>query len=226
MKGLSKKILLGITGKTPFQLQEKIIDLQKYKIKKAALFLEFLTKNQRIEVYNFLLGSNLKEIPFVHAKNDMSSSELKFLQKHFKTKFFNVHEDSLPYLSKWKGFYHKILIEFNYNNQMPKQLAIGKLGGFCIDLSHFKASETRWTKEFYYIVKKHKLHKLFKANHLNGYSSYKKKDLHTIKKLKEFDYLKTLPKFVFSKYIALETFNPIKQQIIFKKYIIELLRNF
>jgi len=53
----------------------------------------------------------------------------------------------------------------------------------------------------------------------------KKRDLHTVRTLKDFNYLKELPKFVFGKYIALETFNSINQQLKFKEYIIKLLRN-
>jgi len=41
--------------------------------------------------------------------------------------------------------------------------------------------------------------------------------------LKNFDYLKTLPKFVFGECITLEMFNPIKEQLEFKKYIAQLL---
>ena len=41
--------------------------------------------------------------------------------------------------------------------------------------------------------------------------------------LSNFDYLKTMPKFLFGKIIALETFNSIKEQLIFKEYLIGLL---
>ena len=71
-------------------------------------------------------------------------------------------------------------------------------------------------------IKKNK--NLFKCNHLNGYSYAKNIDLHTIFSLKEFDYLKTLPTFVFGDVIAIETFNSLKEQITFKKYIINLLQ--
>ncbi len=37
----------------------------------------------------------------------------------------------------------------------------------------------------------------FKCNHLGGYSYKGKKDLHNIHKLEDFNYLKTLPKFLF-----------------------------
>jgi len=43
--------------------------------------------------------------------------------------------------------------------------------------------------------------------------------LHAITTLKDFDYLTTLPKYVFGKYIALEVENSIKEQIKFKEYL-------
>ena len=43
--------------------------------------------------------------------------------------------------------------------------------------------------------------------------------------MKDFEYLKTLPDFVFSKVIALEVYNSIKEQLEFKKQIIKLLNS-
>ena len=222
---VSRRILPGITGKTSFDLQKKIFEAQKLKIKKVALFLEFLNKKERKKIYSTLLGSKIKKIPFCHIRHDMSKQELIFLRKKFKIKYFNTHEDYYKHKKEWKDFSNKMLIEFNYNNKIPKELDISQVAGFCIDLSHFKASQERWTKEFFYVIKRHKFHKLFIANHLNGYSKKRKRDLHTVKSLKELDYLKTLPKFVFGKYIALEMFNSIKEQLKFKKYIVKILRN-
>ena len=52
----------------------------------------------------------------------------------------------------------------------------------------------------------------------------KKKDIHNVRTLKDFEYLKTLPKFIFGKYIALEMFNSIKEQLEFKKYLTPILK--
>lgn len=225
MKFLSKKILISITGKEPADWKNKLREIEKYKIKKIALFLEFYNKKQRKEIYEKLLSSNIKKIPFVHARHDMSKDEFEFLIKNFKTKYFNIHIESFTKLREWNGLHKKLLLELAYTNKNLKNIYINKIKGFCIDLSHFKASEDRWTTEFEYITKQSKIKKYFVANHLNGYSTHAKKDLHTIKSLKEFDYLKTLPKFLFGKYIALEVFNPIKDQLRFKKYLCKILRN-
>jgi len=44
--------------------------------------------------------------------------------------------------------------------------------------------------------------------------------------LKDFDYLTTLPKFVFGKIIAIETYNSIKKQLEFKKHLETILLNY
>jgi hypothetical protein len=67
------------------------------------------------------------------------------------------------------------------------------------------------------------MHNCFACNHLNGYSFKRNTDLHTIRSLKDFNYLKTLPKFLFGNVIGLETENNISRQLEFKKYLVKLL---
>jgi len=221
---LSKRILIGVTGKTSKDWEEKLLGIEKNKINEFALFLEMFNKKERRKIYSALLSMNAKRIPFVHIKNEMEKFELKLLQDNFGTEYFNMHENSFPYINRWEGFHKKILVEFNYNNKIPPYVHVEKMGGFCIDLSHFKASQILWTSEFEYIYKRKKHTEWFIANHLNGFDPVKIKDKHTITSIKDFDYLKTLPKFLFGKYIVLEVFNSINEQILFKEYLIKLLK--
>lgn len=222
---LSKRILLSITGRTSVEWKNKLLEIEKLRIKRIALFLEYYNFKERKKLYSTLLNSNIKSIPLVHIKNGMSKSELKFLVENYNSKYLTIHESSFKYLNEWKKYSKKLFVEFNYDNYIPPTVNIKKIGGFCVDLSHFKSSQTRFTKDFIYIMKKRKIKKYFKCNHLNGYSVKRKRDLHTPKSLGEFDYLKTLPKFVFGKYIAMEVFQPIKQQLKYKEYVIKLLKN-
>ncbi len=224
-KRRNNEILVGITGRNVGELKNKILEADKFKIRKVALFLEILNETEKLEVYELLLSSNIKEIPLVHIRNDMKKEELEFLSKNFKTKCFTIHESSFKYLSKWEGFHDMLFLEMNYDNHLVGIANVKKIGGFCVDLSHFKSSEARWTKDFEYIFYRNHVRKYFVCNHLNGYSPLRKRDLHTIRSLKNFNYLKTLPKFIFGKYIAIETFNSISEQIKFKKYVLKLLRN-
>jgi hypothetical protein len=216
------KLLVGITGKKENHWKNKLKEINKLDITEAALFLEWFKKTQRQKIYQALLRSKIKKIPLVHLRNDMDKSELAFLTKHFGSRYFTIHEDSFNVLDKWRGFYKNLFLEMNTDNSISDNVDIAKIGGFCIDLAHFKVEETKRTEEFKYIRKRKNSHYFF-CNHLNGYSPSKNVDLHTIKNLKDFDYLKTLPKFLFGKVIALEIENSIAEQLKFKKYLSKLL---
>lgn len=220
--GPEKKVLLGITGEKDKDWQSKLKDLNKLQIKEAALFLEKFTQSQRKKIYRALLDSSLKTIPLCHIRNDMEVEELVFMEAKFKTRYFTIHENSFGFINKWKGFEKKLYLEMNMDDYVSEKVDIKKIGGFCVDLSHFEAALAAWTKDFEYTFsKKHSVK--FGCNHLNGYSNKKNSDVHYVKSLNDFNYLKTLPEFLFSKVIALEVDNNISQQIKFRKYLVGLL---
>ncbi|NIO44758.1 MAG: hypothetical protein GTN36_04355 [Candidatus Aenigmarchaeota archaeon] len=222
-KDFSKRILVGITGHKDSHWKNKLKEINKLEISKIALFLERFSSPQRKRIYKALLTSKIKKIPLVHIRNDMRKEELVFLVKNFYSSYLTIHEDSFKVLKKWKGFYKHLFLEMNTDNFVSDSVNVGKVGGFCVDLAHFKKEEERWSKEFEYIIKRRKISKFFACNHLNGYTFEKDTDLHTIKNLKDFNYLKTLPKFLFGDIIGLETENGIFKQLEFKKHLVKLL---
>jgi len=224
IKSSKSQILLGITGTKEKDWQQKLNDINRLRIREAALFLERFNEAQRRKIYRALLDSTIKKIPLCHIKNDMEREELVFLKNKFKTKYFTIHESSFGFLKKWPGFRKKLYLEMDTNNYISQKVMVEKIGGFCVDLSHFKVALTNFTKEFdYTYFRKSKAN--FACNHLNGYRKEKNTDLHTVKILKNFAYLKTLPKFIFGKVIALELENNIYQQLKFKNYLVRLLNN-
>lgn len=223
-KDFNKRILVSLTGSTDKDWQSKLREIERFKIKEIALFLEiFRQKSQRDKICQALLKAGVKQIPLVHIRDDMTKEELKFLVNNFQTKCFAIHENHFKVLNKWQGFYNKLYLEMNYDNFINRLVDVRKIAGFCVDLSHFKAAEEKWSQEFIYIIQWQSVQNLFKCNHLNGYDYKKNIDLHTVKSLQEFDYLKTLPEFIFGDYIGLEVFNPISQQLRFKKYLVKML---
>ncbi len=217
---MQPNILLSITGETRKDWRDKLKEINDLKVKEVALFLELYEKDQREEIYQALLKSSIKSIPLVHIRHDMKKSELEFLKNRYKTKYFTCHEENFARhdVEHWKGFYKDIYLEMNFDNLVSKSVDVEKIGGFCVDLAHFKCGMEKLSKDFEYVFER-KDKKLFACNHLNGYDPKKNIDMHTIYGLKNFGYLKTLPKFVFGATIALETFNPIKEQMEFKKYL-------
>jgi len=223
LKNFSRRILLSITGRTEEQWRTNLAEVEKRRLKKVALFLEFYNKEERQKIYLAINKSRIKTIPLVHIKDDMDYEELVFLKKRFKTKCFNIHESHFNHLPRWKDFSKYIYLEMNYDNDIPKNVDMKKIGGFCIDLSHFMAAKARKAAEYQFVLSYKDRKDLFLCNHLNGYDPKEKKDVHTVKSFKDFDYLKELPEFVFGKYIAIETFNYIPEQIKFKKYLVKML---
>ena len=64
MRQLSKRILVGITGKTEKDFINKLREIKHYKIKKIALFLEYFPNKLRPKIYKAIMNSNIKKIPF------------------------------------------------------------------------------------------------------------------------------------------------------------------
>ena len=226
IKGLEEKILVGITGTKDRHWQNKIKEINKFNIEKVALFLERFHEKQIQEIYKALLNSKIKEIPLVHIKDETKKEEVDFLSSKFNSAYFTIHESCFDSLKNWKGYYKKLYLEMDVNNFVSQSVEVNKIGGFCIDLSHFKVQLNKWSKEFEYILKRRHTAHYFDCNHLNGYSAENNDDLHTIRNLKDFDYLRSLPKFVFGDIIALEVENSISEQLKFKKYLSEFLGNF
>ncbi len=217
---MSKNILVSITSRTEEEWQNKLQEIKELKLTEVALFLELLEKDQREKIYEALPSSPIKHIPLVHIRHDMTKDELTWLQETYGTKFFTCHEENFVRhdVEHWKGFYNDIYLEMNFDNFVSKTVSVEKIGGFCIDLAHFKVGLEKLSEDFEYVFDR-KDKDLFKCNHLNGWNPERNIDMHTIQDLKNFDYLKTLPDFVLGKYIALETFNPIKEQLEFKTYL-------
>lgn len=221
----SKRIFLGITGEKNSDWRSKLEEINQLGIKEAAVFLERFKGQQRDNLYRMLLKSSIKEVPFVHLRSDCGKDELDFFINHFKTRHFNIHEEHFDLLDQWDGYLDKLYLEMNYDSAIAKNVKVRQIGGFCVDLAHFKSAIARGSEEAYYIfVRKNKIK--FACNHLGGYSPKDRRDLHTIASLKDFDYLSTLPKWVFGKIIALEVDNSIEEQIKFREYLIKILRPF
>lgn len=217
-----RRLIVGLTAKNGSGWKRKLKEIEKYKIKKFALFVEEIEKKQRWELYNKLLDLKKRqfvEIPLVHLRHDSELKEIIFLKKNFKTKYFNIHDFCFGDIHKWRGSYKDLYLELGFHNSLDKRAEVNKIGGFCIDLAHFKISKDNRTKEFNYINKRKTVSRYFKCNHLNGCSMDSKKQFHRVRNIKDLEYLKTLPKFIFGKVIALEMYNSIKDQLKYKKFL-------
>jgi hypothetical protein len=213
----TKAILLSITGKTSGDWGAKLKEINELGITEVAVFLSSFDKKERDNFYRLLLKSTVKKIPFVHLRDDVTAEEIKFFIEKFGTEYFNIHEHDFKTLDNWKDYKQKLYLEMDFNDKIEKDVIVKKIGGFCVDLSHYKASVARGTEEASYVYAK-KNDIIIACNHLNGYSEERTEDIHAITNLKEFDYLTSLPKYIFGEVIALEVYNSIKEQINFREY--------
>lgn len=188
----TKKLIVSITGRKQRDWQKKLKEINQYKIKEIGLFLEMFNPRERKDLLTALKTSCVEKIPLVHIRHDTTKEEVTFLIKHFAAKYFTIHERHFHILKKWRGYYKKLYLELNTDNYLAEYVNVEKIGGFCIDLAHFKKEVTRQTKEYRYVVEE--LGKVkFACNHLSGYSYSRNTDLHTVKSVRDFNYLKTIP---------------------------------
>jgi hypothetical protein len=219
------KIIISITGNNARESLAKIKEIEKFGLTEAALFLECLSKNDRAKVYAALEKSGIKNIPLVHLRSDMTRKELVMLQKNYKVKYFTIHEEHFKIINNWRGFYKKLYLEMSTDNHVDSRVKVEKIGGFCVDLAHYKKQAVLKNKDYKYVYDRKGNTKLFVCNHLSGYDYKQNTDLHVVKSKKSFLYLNSLPDFVFGKLIAIEVDDSIKKQLIFKDYAGSLLGN-
>lgn len=224
-KDLSNNIFLGLTGDINIDWWKKLDEIKYFNIEEVAVFLGRFDRKERNHLFKFLLKSNIKKIPLVHIRHDMDCDEIKFFIDNYSTECFNIHEDHFDFLDKWERYYDKLYLEMNKDDIVDKNVKVEKIGGFCIDLAHFKSALAKGTKEAYYAFSK-KNEVKFKCNHISGFLEQEKTDSHFIKNIEEFNYLNTLPKYVFSEIMAIEVDNSIEGQMKFKEYIVKLLSEY
>jgi hypothetical protein len=220
---IKDKIYFGITGEDNHDWRKKLDWINAHDIKEAAVFLERFEPKEREELRQALLESSLKKVPLVHIRHDTTKAELEFFDKNFQTHCFNIHEKHFNRLDRWEGWWNKLYLEMNYDSEIPQKVRVEEIGGFCIDLAHFRAALAEGSEEAYYVwLRRNNVS--FRCNHLGGYSEDKDVDLHWVDDKNEFNYLAELPEYVFGDIIALEVDNGLNQQQEFKEHIITALQ--
>lgn len=226
------RVLVSITTTNKDYLK-KIKEIKKYKIKEIALFLTlYATKNIRHKIYKALINCGVKSIPVVHLRNDMTGDEIEYLKKKFRTKMFNTHPKGFFQLDDPKLIkkYKKIIyLENTEAFSMKKE--IDNFAGICFDVSHLHDAilkKKKLAKETIEILKNYKcgfahLSEMRENAVFDKYEKSMSYCLHHFENINEFDYIKKYRKYL-PYYIALEIDNPIKEQLLAKKYIEKILK--
>jgi hypothetical protein len=214
-----RKILPTLTTTKGSNWKTKIEEINKIRLKEIALFPTCLNRKERKELYRLLGKSSVKQIPFVHLRNDMELAELDYFVKNYKTRVFSIHM-KIEYrlfhnLSKYKKI---IYIENVYHSLNEKELK--EFGGICLDISHLENDRLLNKKRF-----ENNLKILEKfpvgCNHISAIKRNTRidergeirYDAHYLENLSELDYLKNYPSEFFSHFWAIELENSIKEQL-------------
>jgi len=168
------------------------------------------------------------QIPFVHARSDMSDDEYYFLQGEFGTEAFNLHPvRDYPLLYPLsKSVKSKIYVE-NATLLGGDLLATDLEGyaGICFDLSHCEDERLRDSKAYDHFLD---LALKFEigANHISSIPKTHLGDLgpeyrsqHFFSNLEAFDYLRNYSANFIGPYCAIELEDPISVHLRVKPYI-------
>jgi len=90
------------------------------------------------------------------------------------------------------------------------------VAGLCVDLAHLWSAKARGREE-YNVQNDYATTNGVVCNHLNGFTSRGRRDIHHITNKHQLDYLKEIPKKFFGKIISLEMNNSITKQLEYKK---------
>ncbi|MFA6306900.1 MAG: hypothetical protein WCV70_03000 [Patescibacteria group bacterium] len=234
----NKKILPGLTTRTPGKWKNKVREIDELGLKEIALFPTSLNAEERRELYDLLEKTGLKKIPHVHLRDDMKLEELDYLTNKYGTEVFNVHSENDFYKSTrdYKNYFEKIYVENTVSNT-PTENDLKRYAGLCFDLSHWQAlvlsegengSENIKLKKFgqehkigcnhIAAVKPEKIHYYDKSSKQDFYSY----DSHDLADLSELDYVKKYKDYL-ADIISIELENPLKRQLEVKKYLEKIL---
>lgn len=225
-----KKLLPTITTTSGSDWRVKIKEIQELGIKEIALFFTCLNKNERKELFQLLKKTSVESIPLVHIRNDMTLQELDFLVKNYDTQVFNTHSQfEFPIIYNYLKYKKNIFIENVYHPLDEKE--IKNFGGICLDFSHLENDRILNKKKFEHdlkIIEKFPIG----ANHISVMKKFThideadevRYDDHYLEDYSELDYLKKYPAKYFSPFIAIELRDSIKEQLLAKDYIINLLK--
>ncbi len=133
---MNRKVFVSLTGYDAKTFESKFKEIKKFNITEAAVFLSALPHEKHKYVFEKLLKSNIKYVPLVHIKDDTTKDEIEFFVKHFKTKYFNIHNRNLKNIDKYAPYTTNILLETHPKVEFDESALI-KIGGFCIDVAHF-----------------------------------------------------------------------------------------
>ncbi len=230
------KIFPTITTISGLRWMDKMDEINRLELDEIALFPTCMDLSRRKKLYGMLEKSPVKNIPYVHLRNDMDIPEMEYFMRRFNTKVFNIHTNrEFPFKYEYSKYAGMIYVENIYYPLDEEE--IKKFAGICIDFSHLENDRILYKEKYRHnvsLIEKYKIG----CNHLSAIKKETSRDdgskydrlnirydSHEFGDLSEFDYLKNYPLNYFSNYIAIELENSIEEQLKVKEYLKKLINN-
>jgi len=210
--------------------REKIKEVGKLGLEEVCFFPTCLKEKERKITYRLLKKINIKRIPVVHLREDMKAEELDYLIENYQTRAFVRHSQlEYPLIYNYSKYRNIIYIENVFHLFKEKELE--HFGGICLDFAHLENDRLSNKRRFGSILKTiekypigvNHISAIKKVAHQDVFKKIPRYDSHRFENLSEFDYLKKYPKNYFSNLIAIELENSIKDQLLAKDYIANIL---
>lgn len=229
------KILPALTSIIPNLWREKVQEINSLGLSEVAVFPTCLAYNERQELYGLLEKTCLKQIPFMHLREeDMPEAELDYLVERWNLQKCNVHPREAILRETYLSKYRSIIYVENSADFLEEKYLKG-FAGLCIDFSHLE-NDRRLDIECYdqviHLAKRYSVgcghasavyDKLIERRLDGSPEKRERYDGHYAETEKCFDYLKTYSKDLLPPVLAIEVENSLVEQLGFKKYIQEML---
>lgn len=210
-------------------------EIKEGRLTQIALFLSPLCElKEREKVYRLLNETKVSKIPVVHLNSKMLPEEIEYLIGKYHTEAFNLHsQKEFKQEHDFSAFKDKIYIENQVHYALNEE-EIKEYAGVCCDFLHLYQSKINFPNIYqtnFSILSKYKIG----FNHISVYKPGKKDPAfndpsftkegsgHYMTRLDDLNYLKEIPTNLFSKYLAIELENSIKDQFQAEDYIVKLL---
>jgi len=231
-KNNKRKILPSITTTFGSDWKAQLKEVKELRLKEIAIFPTCLKERERKKFYNLIEKTGIKSIPFCHLRSDMKIEELDYLINKFHTKVFSLHSlVEFPLLYDYSKYKNMIYIENVFSPLNERE--IKNFGGISLDISHLENDRLLHKEKFkkdLKVIKKCSIG----CNHISTIKKFillkgklKERGVrhtdHLLESFSDLDYLKKYSKNYFSDMIAIELENSIKEQLLAKKYIANIL---
>ncbi len=199
----------------------RLSEIRRLGLAEISLFLTIAKPGERVYIRERLLATPIRSIPHVHLRNDMTEAEAAYYRERYNCRRFTTHYAFMKHFRPWSRSLRQC-IGIENNLDMKSLNGLERFGGLVIDLSHyhqFRAHDAKHTA----LTEKALANFPVVANHASAVlkNNWSK---HFASDIRQYDYLKDIPKQCFAPVVSLEIGNSIPRQCEIASYVKKIVR--